>query len=122
MKSLPQSRLVLNLLRQLILASQLVQFMLQNDNALLLQLVDLCRAILFPVAEIGRGKGTKRTASPDGGLNSRVEASVDNTTFFSVTLLFRPLWIRNSLLLSRLWRKRLPGCHESGSHPDSTGS
>lgn len=54
--------------------------MFQDDNALFLQLVDLCRAILLPVLEIGRGKGTKRTTGPDGAFNRRVEASVDDTT------------------------------------------
>lgn len=80
MEVLPQSRLVLNLFRQLIFPSQFVQFMFQDDNALFLQLVDLCRAILLPVLEIGRGKGTKRTTGPDGAFNRRVEASVDDTT------------------------------------------
>lgn len=76
--SLPQSRLVLDLLSEAIGLLQLVELVVEWDDALGGQVFDLLGAFRLPVSDVGGREGSQGAAGPDGGFDGRVEVGFDD--------------------------------------------
>lgn len=114
----PHGRLFLDLLRQLALAVQLVQLVLQGHDPPRGQVRDLALSVRFPVVDVGRPQGAQGAAAPDQAADPGVVGGVDDPVgaYGLAVLAIRGTIEESHLVLFRCvsWG---PSCGSSSSLP-----